>query len=177
MSISNYSHPRPKLQIWIGRLAVAGIAGAIIGSIGLFVTALSYSAGLLIVMIPFLLGLTMPLFLLIALYPGIEIYEDGLEIMPNGLPSLRLEWQDMLEITEHTLLKPPPPSKFRKKKHEGDMILVKVGKLPFYYRIVSFIAGQDGVPVFAISNESHEHYKELKRFLKQQISGKASPDA
>lgn len=169
MTISNHYHPRPTLHRWIGRLAVAGIFAAIFGSLGLLVAAFALGTALMILMIPFLIGLAVPLFLLTSLYPGVAIEEEGLRVIPNGLPSSFVQWEDIIKMTENTLLKPPPPSKMRRPAHEGDMILVKVGKLPFPYRIVSLIAGYGGTPVFAISNQSHQDYKDLRRELKHYI--------
>lgn len=172
--ISNHPHPQATLHRWFGRLAVFGIVLAVLSAIGMVIVAFGLGAGLVIVMIPFLLGLTLPLWMLIALYPAVEVREDGLVLQPNGLRANHVAWDDVLEMTEHTLLKPPPPSKLKRTAHAGEMILVRKGALPFYYRIISMIAGYDGVPVFAISNRTHTNYDTLKRTLKKQIPKRKS---
>lgn len=139
------------------------------------IVAFGFGAGLVLVMIPFLLGLATPLVLLIALYPRIEVREDGLVLHPNGLPPTYVPWEHVQRLTEHTLLKPPPPSKLKRTPHQGDMVLLQPGVVPFYYRIVSLIAGYGGTPVFAISNRTHVDYEDLKRLLKKQIPRRPKP--
>jgi hypothetical protein len=176
-TISNHPHPNYSLHRWFGRLAVAGIVAAWLSAVGMVLVAFGLGAGLMLVMIPFLLGLTMPLVLLIALYPGVEVREEGIVLQPNGLPSTSVAWDDVLEVTEHTLLKPPPPSKLKRTAQQGEMVLVQPGAVPFYYRIISLIAGYGGTPVFAISNRTHVDYEALKRVLKKRIPHRKHPSA
>lgn len=159
--ISNHLHPQLGFHRWIGRLAVLSMFGVIIGTLGFIAMAFLYQAGLMLVMIPFLWGLSLPLFLLTSLYPGVVVYEQGVELQPFGFRPSQLAWDDLVAITEHTMLKPAPPSKLRRTAQTGTMIIVQSDKLPFPYKIVGLIAGIGWKPVFAISNKTHTDYESL----------------
>lgn len=167
--ISNHLHPNIFFHRWIGRLAALGLGASLFASIGLFMVGVVYAAPFMVLMIPFLWGLSVPLFLLTSLYPGVVLHEDGVELLPYAFKTNQLAWDDLIAITEHTLLRPPPPSKLRRKTHTGAMILVKPDKLPAPYKVVGFIAGMGWNPVFAISDRTHTDYDALLAIFEERL--------
>jgi len=167
--ISNHFHPNHRLHRWIGWMARAAMFGTVLATFGLMLGAVAYSAGLLLVMIPFLWGLSVPLFLLTSLYPSVIVYEDGIEVKPYGFSASRLSWDDILATTQHTLLKPPPPSKLKRVAQSGVMIVVKPTSLPFHYRMVGLMAGAGWKPIFAISNKTHTDYEDLLAIFESHV--------
>lgn len=178
-TISNHPHPKASTQRIVGCFAGVGLTCMVVGSLGLLIAGMVYGLPLLIIMIPFLIGLSLPLFLLTSLHPAIIVEENGLRLNPLVFPSSFVAWDDLLQITEHTLIKPPAPSKIqkyiKKEPHEGEMILAKIGALPFHYRVVGLMSSQGFKPTFAISNRTHVDYKILRSKIKKQLpkSGKS----
>ncbi len=175
--ISNHLHPNIAFHRWVGRLALLGLGGVLFGTAGLVYAAFAYGAGLMLVMIPFLWGLSLPLFLLTSLYPGVIVHENGVELRPYGFRRTLLVWDDMLALTENSLLKPPPPSKLRRVTHVGAMILVKSDKLPVHYRVVGLIAGVGWKPIFGISNKTHADYEALLLAFQERLPQRKLNDA
>lgn len=149
---------------------------ALLASIGLVIVAFGFGAGLTLLMIPFLLGLTVPLVLLVSLYPAVSVAEEGLRLQPNGMPGTFVRWEELEAIAEHTLLKPAPPPKLRREAHQGDMIIVRKGAVPFYYRLIGMMAGYGTSPVFAISNRTHVEFSALRRTLKNRLPHRKTAD-
>jgi hypothetical protein len=153
-----------------------GLFGAAIGSVGLLVVSLAYGLPLMALMIPFLIGLCGPLLVLTSLHPGIVVEQDGLRLTPLVWKSSFVRWADLERLTEHTLLKPPPPQrrsagKRRVEIQSGVMIIARRGALPWHYRIVGLMAGSGFRPTFAIASHAHVGYealyKELQRRMRQ----------
>lgn len=175
MAISNHPHPNAKTQRLIGWLAGLGLMGTVLGSIGLLILGFGYGLGLMVLMVPFLLGLSTPLFLITSLHPAITVEENGLRLKPLVFPASFVRWEAIQQITKHTLLKPPPPSKLhRLTPHEGDMLLVLPNTLPWHYRMVGWMAGHGFTPVFAISNRTHVDYERLRDTVKKHLTPDAS---
>lgn len=173
-TISNHPHPNASTQRVVGCFAGLGIIFSGVGSLGLLIAGIAFGLPLLVIMIPFLIGLSLPLFQLTSLHPTITVEENGLRLNPLVFPSSFVAWDDLAEIREHTLIKPPAPSKIQKytkrEPHQGEMILAKIGKLPFHYRIVGLMSGQGFKPTFAISNRTHIEYKILRSEIKKHLS-------
>lgn len=172
-TISNHPHPKATTQRLVGCFAAMGLVFMLIGVMGLFLGGIVYGLPLLIIMIPFLIGLSMPLFLLTSLHPTIRIEENGLQLKPLVFPASFITWENMIERIEHTLVKPPAPSKvqqqLKRTPHKGEMILAKTTALPIHYRIVGFMAGQGFKPTFAISNRTHVDYEALQSEIQKHL--------
>lgn len=167
MTISN--HPKPQRLVEI--LLVLGLLGTLFAIIGLLILGIGYGLWLMVLMIPFLIGLTAPLFLLTSLHPAIRIEETGVYLKPLVFPTSFVLWEDVVEMVEHTLVRPPLPSKLGKRKTQtGEMFIVQGGKLPFHYRVVGFMAGYGFTPVFAISDRTHLDYYILRQQMKKYLS-------
>ena len=170
MAISNHPHPNAKMQRLIGWLAGLGLLGTVVGSVGLLILGFGYGLGLMVLMVPFLLGLSTPLFLITSLHPAITVKENGLRLKPLVFPASFLQWESIREMTPHTLVKPPAPSKLRRSStQQGEMLLVVPNSLPWHYRMVGWMAGHGFTPVFAISNRTHVDYELLRDTVKKHL--------
>lgn len=169
MSISTHPHPQPRRQRLVEIIAALALLGVIIGTLGLLIIGIAYKLILMLLMIPFLLGLSASLLLLTSLHPQITVEEEGLWLKPLVFRRSFVQWQD-LRLVKHTLISPPPPSKFKTREaQEGEMLQVPPSKLPKHYCIVGLIAGYGFTPIFAISNRTHLDYKILRDTLKKQL--------
>ncbi len=170
-TISNHPHPKARTQRIVGLFAGLGLLGALLGSLGLLFIGLAYGLILMLIMIPFLLALSMPLLLLTSLHPAVRVEEKGLHLKPLVFRTSFLEWDAIVGMVEHSLVKPPPPSKIRRRDpHQGEMFLVQPGHLPWHYRMVGVIAGHGFQPVFAISNRTHVDHERLRDTIHQHLS-------
>ncbi len=169
MTISSHPHPNPSVRRLVGWLAAVGLLGVVFGTIGLLLIGFGYGLPLTIVMIPFLWGLSAPLLLLTSLHPVIIVEEEGLRLKPLVFPASFVQWDAIVELKEHSLLKPPPTTKRgrRKKAAKGHMIVAT--RLPIHYRVVGLFAGVGFRPVFAISDHTHQDYLQLYREIKKSI--------
>jgi hypothetical protein len=172
-TISNHPHPKANTQQLVGCFAGIGLACTVVGSLGLLIAGIMNGLPLLVIMIPFLIGLSLPLFQLTSLHPAITVEEDGLRLNPLVFPPSFVAWDDLIEMTDHTLVKPPAPSKIqqrlKREPHTGEMILAKMGVLPFHYRVVGLMGGQGFKPTFAISNRSHVEYEALRSEIRKHL--------
>lgn len=177
--LSNHPHSNPWLRRLVGWLALAGIIGILFGAVGLLILGLTYGLLLMLLMIPFLLGMIMPLVILTALHPDIAIHDEGVLVKPLIWKSHLVTWNQLTALAEHALMKPPPPERQRKltrqKLADGYMVVVEKGALGWPFRVVGFAAGHGTSPVFAISNKAQQEYDTLYRTLKQHIPEKKAP--
>jgi hypothetical protein len=171
------SHPRlnPGRQRFAGCMARLGLLGAGLGVVGLLAVGIGYGLPLLILMIPFLIGLSVPLLTLTSLHPAITIEDGGLRLTPLVWKSSFVGWQDVERLTTHTLLKPAPPERYQRRRkgaavHSGHMLVARRGALPWHYCVVGVMAGFGWRPVFAVSNQTHTEYEKLHRELRQRLS-------
>ncbi|NDJ85479.1 MAG: hypothetical protein GYB66_06305 [Chloroflexi bacterium] len=169
MTISNHPHPRQRLQRLIGCFTVSGMLLTVLGVAGLLVLGIGYGLFLMVLMVPFLLGLALPLFLLTSLHPSIAVEEGGLRLRPLVFAETYVAWDKIEAMTPHTLVKPPPPSKLRRKAQTGVMFVARPGALPAHYRVVGMLSGHGFKPVFAISDRTHQDYEHLKQQIERYI--------
>ncbi|MCQ3930978.1 MAG: hypothetical protein DPW16_11010 [Chloroflexi bacterium] len=174
--LSNHPHPHPVLRRMVGWLALAGMIGILFGAVGLLIAGLTYGLSLMILMIPFLLGMIFPLIILTALHPQITLQEEGVQIKPLVWKTRLVSWEQLTGLTDHSLMKPPPPARqqnlTKRPVTKGQMILVEKGALGWPFRIVGFAAGHGTTPVFAISSKTHRDYDQLLQTLKRRIPQK-----
>ncbi len=180
MSIfSNHPHPHPLLRRVVGWIALAGIIGIVFGAIGLLIIGLIYGLPLMVLMIPFLLGMMIPLIILTAIHPEITVQDEGVHIKPLIWKSRLVAWEQLTALADHSLMKPPPPSRQQKLTGrpvvKGQMILVEKGALGWPFRVVGFAAGHGTTPVFAISSKTHRDYDQLYQALKRRIPQQKEP--
>ncbi|MBI5928242.1 MAG: hypothetical protein HY862_02970 [Chloroflexi bacterium] len=171
--LSNHPHPQPLLRRLVGWLALVGIVGILFGAGGLLIVGLADGLLLMILMIPFLMGMIFPLIILTAAHPEITLQDEGVYVKPLIWKSRLVAWENLVALVDHSLMKPPPPSRqprFNKKPAaKGQMIIVQKGALGWPFRVVGFAAGHGTTPVFAISNKSHQDYEKLYQTLKRRI--------
>jgi hypothetical protein len=157
----------------VGGLALLGMIGIIFGAGGLLIIGLFYGLPCLILMIPFLLGMIFPLVVLTALHPGITANEEGLRLKPLIWKASELRWENLVALTDHSLIPAPPPDRqlrLRKKPAQvGYMIIVQRGALGWPYRLVGVAAGHGLNPIFAISNKTHTNYEALAAALQDRL--------
>jgi hypothetical protein len=172
-TISNHPHPKASTQRIVGCFAGVGLACTVVGSVGLLIAGIADGLPLLVMIIPFLIGLSLPLFLLTSLHPAITVEEEGLRLKPLLFPSSFVAWDNLLDMVNHELVKPPAPSKIqqrlKREPQKGEMILAKMGALPFHYRVVGWMGGQGFKPTFAISNRTHIEYDALRSEIKKHL--------
>lgn len=166
-------HPTPRLRQIVGGLALLGMVGIIFGAGGLLIIGLFYGLPCLILMIPFLLGMIFPLVVLTALHPEITVREEGLQLKPLIWKASEVGWENLVALTDHSLLPAPPPDRqfrlIKKRPAVGSMIIAKQGTLAWPYRLVGCAAGHGLNPIFAISNKTHTNYEALAAALQERL--------
>ncbi|MBN1679418.1 MAG: hypothetical protein JW966_03950 [Anaerolineae bacterium] len=157
--LSDHPHPRPALRRITEILAGSGLAGGVVGVIGLLVSGIGLRLPLLPLMAVFLVALLLLLVQLTVLHPRVTVYEHGLWIKPLLWPGCWVRWDAVARIEDHTLIR-RGQEKPRHTEHTGRLIVVENGlSLPFV--IIGIMAGLGRVRVFGISTFSHTGYKAL----------------
>lgn len=171
MSVSQHPHPQATTQRLIGIILTLGIAGLVVGGVGLLLMGILLGLPLMILAIPFFIALGIPLLLQTSLHPTIIVEENGIRLYPLVWRATFLRWEDIDYIRNHSLLKPPPPTRLARKGvllHEGMMIVTPRQALPWHYHWIGLMVG-DGFqhPMFAISNRTHVDYEILRETIKK----------
>lgn len=157
----------------VGWLTLALIIAILSGALGLLIVGLMYGLPLMLLMIPFLMGMVFPLIVFTAIHPEITLQDEGVHIKPLVWKSRLVAWEQLTALTDHALMKPPPPARQQKLTRrpvtKGHMILVQKGALGWPFRVVGFAAGHGTTPVFAISSKTHRDYDQLYQTLKRRL--------
>jgi len=107
------------------------------------------------------------------LHPEITVREEGLRLKPLIWKASEVQWENLVTLTDHSLLPAPPPERqlrLRKKQPSvGAMIIAKQGALAWPYCLVGFAAGHGLTPIFAISNKTHKNYEALAEALQERL--------
>lgn len=170
MTISSHPHPNPIRQRLLGVVVRFALVGVVFATLGLLILGFGFGLPLMVVMVPFLLGLSSPLLLLACLHPAIEVQAEGLSIQPLVFKPHQIAWGAIETMVEHSLIKPVPPKRQKFiRPQQGQMLLLERGSLPLQYRIIGLLAGHGFRPVIAISNRTHTDYETLRRTIQKAI--------
>ncbi|MEB2287424.1 MAG: hypothetical protein OZ934_04875 [Anaerolineae bacterium] len=162
--LSDHPHPRPALRRITAVLIALGIAGALVGIVGLLVLGFGYGLPLLVLSVPFLIALVVPLLQLAVLHPRVTVYERGVWLQPLLGRGRWIAWEDIARVAEHTLIR-RGQARRRDREHFGQLIVVERG-LPPVFMIVGLMAGLGWrARAFGISTHSHVEYEALRRAI------------
>lgn len=162
--LSDHPHPRPALRRITAVLVALGIAGALLGMMGLLVLGFGYGLPLLVLSVPFLAALIVPLLQLAVLHPRVTVYERGVWLQPLLGHGVWIAWEDITRIAEHTLIR-RGQARGRDREHFGQLIVVERG-LPPVFMVVGLMAGLGWrTRAFGISTHSHVEYEALRQAI------------
>ncbi len=162
--LSDHPHPRPALRRVTAMLVALGIAGALVGIVGLLVLGFGYGLPLLVLSVPFLAALVVPLLQLAVLHPRATVYERGVWLQPLLGRGVWIPWANIARIADHTLIR-RGQARSRDREHFGQLIVVGRG-LPPIFMVVGLMAGLGWrTRAFGISTHSHVEYEKLRRAI------------
>lgn len=173
ITISNHPHVYPSRRKIAGLFARLIMGFSLFAVVGFMLVAVFTRLPLFVLGIPFVLGLNIPMLLLTSLHPSVSVLEDGLMVEPLVWRGQFLAWSDIAYITNHHLLPPPAPErqilKSNRPPQEGLMVVAVSGKMAWHYRFVGLMAGEGLMPVFGVTNHTHEDYNTLRDTLKREL--------
>ena len=153
----------------IKRLLIAAgliLCGLAVGG-ELLLMLLGYPVGLLLI---FILLLTLPLLLGIALNPPLSVTPNGLDVRPMFGPVCVVRWESITALRSHPLLPVDRAGERLLLGHQrvpeqsdGLLLIVPGGDLPCLFRLVGWLSGEGLTPTLGISDITHRDYAALKQ--------------
>lgn len=158
--LSDHPHPVSALRALTALALALGLAGMVLGVVGLVVFGIVHGLPLLPVMALFLAALSLPLIQLAVMHPRVTVYEDGLWLRPLLWRASWVAWDAIADVTDHTLIR-RIVNKRGMLERDGRLIVVRAG-LPWPYQVVGGMAGLGWrTRAFGIATHAHADYKTL----------------
>lgn len=161
-SIFRYRLQQVLLLLILCMMLVAGVL--------LLWLAVTLPAPLFALMLPFIAGLALPVFMQLSVSPPLHVDTSGITIQPFLWRARHIAWDEIAAIKAYPLL-PGQDNEVVKRAlvgrnnyEEAQGVMLLVPALPLQYRAVSFFVGESGQALIAVTNRSHRNYA---RFLKQ----------